>query len=39
MDGFRYKPLCDYCEIKLDMSGGKTGNELEVTPSWKALFA
>ena len=38
MDGFRYKPQCDYCEIKLGMSGGKIGNELEVTPSCKALF-
>ena len=23
MDEFKYKPLCDYCEMKLDMSGGK----------------
>ena len=23
MDEFKYKPLCDYCEIKLHMSGGK----------------
>ena len=38
MDEFNYKPLCDYCEMKLDMSGGKRGNELEVTPSCKALF-
>ena len=22
MDEFKYKPLCDYCEKKLDMSGG-----------------
>ena len=29
IDEFKYKPLCDYCEIKL---------ELEVTPSCKALF-
>ena len=21
MDEFKYKPLCDYCEMKLDMSG------------------
>ena len=35
MDEFKYKPLCDYCEMKLDMSGGKRGNELEVTPSCK----
>ena len=21
-DEFKYKPLCDYCEMKLDMSGG-----------------
>ena len=27
---FKYRPLCDYCEMKLDMSGGKRGNELEV---------
>ena len=32
MDEFKYKPLCDYCEMILDMSGGKRGNEL-VTPS------
>ena len=38
MDEFKYKPLCDYCEMKLDMSGGKRGNELEVTPNCKALF-
>ena len=38
MDEFKYKPLCDYCEMKLDMSGGKRGNELEVTPSCKTLF-
>ena len=38
MDEFKYKPLCDYCEMKLDMSDGKRGNELEVTPSCKALF-
>ena len=38
MHEFRYKPLCDCCEMKLDMSGGKRGNELEVTPSCKALF-
>ena len=38
MDEFKYKPLCDYCEMKLDMSGGKKGNELEVTPSCKTLF-
>ena len=38
MDEFKYKALCDYCEMKLDMSGGKRGNELEVTPSCKALF-
>ena len=38
MDEFKYKPLCDYCEMKLDMSGGNRGNELEVTPSCKALF-
>ena len=25
MDEFKYKPLCDYCEMKLDMSGGKRG--------------
>ena len=23
MDEFKYKPLCDYCEMKLDMFGGK----------------
>ena len=23
MDEFKYKPLCDYYEMKLDMSGGK----------------
>ena len=23
MDELKYKPLCDYCEMKLDMSGGK----------------
>ena len=28
MDEFKYKPLCDYCEMKLDMSGGKRDNEL-----------
>ena len=38
MDEFKYKPLCDYCEMILDMSGGKRGYELEVTPSCKALF-
>ena len=38
MDEFKYKPLCDYCEMKLNMSGGKRGNELEVTPSCKTLF-
>ena len=38
MDEFKYKPLCDYCEMKLDMSDGKRGNELEVTPSCKTLF-
>ena len=38
MDEFKYKALCDYCEMKLDMSGGKRGNELEVTPSCKTLF-
>ena len=38
MDEFKYKPLCDYCEMKLDMSGGKRGNELEGTPSCKTLF-
>ena len=38
MDEFQYKPLCDYCEMKLDMSGGNKGNELEVTPSCRALF-
>ena len=38
MGEFQYKPLCDYCEMKLDMSGGNRGNELEVTPSCKALF-
>ena len=38
IDEFRYKPLGDYCEMKLDMSGGKRGNELEVTPSCKVLF-
>ena len=38
MNEFKYKPLCDYCEMKLDMSGGKRGNELEVTPSCKILF-
>ena len=38
MDEFKYKPLCDYCEMKLDMSGGNRGNELEATPSCKALF-
>ena len=38
MDEFKYKPLCDYCEMKLDMSGGKRSNELKVTPSCKALF-
>ena len=38
MDEFKYKPLCDYCEMKLDMSGRKRGNELEVTPSCKTLF-
>ena len=27
MDEFNYKPLCDYCEMKLDMSGGKRGND------------
>ena len=38
MDEFKYKPLCDYCEMKLDMSGGKRGNELEVAPRCKTLF-
>ena len=38
MDEFKYKPICDYCEMKLDMSGESRGNELEVTPSYKALF-
>ena len=38
MDEFKYKPLRDYYEMKLDMSGGNRGNELEVTPSCKALF-
>ena len=38
MDEFKYKALCDYCEMKLDMSGGKRSNELEVTPSCKTLF-
>ena len=38
MDEFKYKPLCDYCEMKLDMSGGKRGNELEVAPRSKTLF-
>ena len=38
MNEFNYKPLCDYCEMKLDMSDGNRGNALEVTPSCKALF-
>ena len=38
MDEFKYKTLCDYCEMKLDMSGGKKCNELEVTPNCKTLF-
>ena len=38
IDEFKYKLLCDYCEMILDMSGGKRGNELEVTPSCKTLF-
>ena len=38
MDEFKYKRLYDYCEMKLDMSGGNRGNELEVTSSCKALF-
>ena len=38
MDEFKYKPPCDYCEMKLDMSGGKRCNELEVAPRCKTLF-
>ena len=38
VDEFKYKPLCDYCEMKVDMSGGKRGNELEVAPRCKTLF-
>ena len=38
MDEFKYKTLCDYCEMKLDMSGGKRCNELEITPNCKTLF-
>ena len=35
---FYYKPLCEYCEMKLDMSGGKRGDDVEVTPNCKTLF-
>ena len=38
MDEFKYKPLYDNCEMKLGMPGGNRGNELEVTPSCKALL-
>ena len=38
MGEFKNTPLCDYCEMKLDMSGGKRGNALEVTPSCKTPF-
>ena len=36
MDKFKYNSLCDYCEMKLDISGGKRGNV--VTQSCKAHF-
>ena len=38
MGELKYKPLCDYCEMKLDMSGGKRGNALEVTQNCRTPF-
>ena len=35
---FYYKPLCEYCEMKLDMSGGRRSDDIQVPPDCRSLF-
>ena len=38
LQDFYYKPLCEYCEMKLDMSGGRRSDDIQVPPDCKSLF-
>ena len=39
LQDFYYKPLCEYCEMKLDMSGGRRSNDIQVPPYCKSLLS